>query len=116
MLQKQRRFIAVEQEYFRLWWDGIASYRQKRQDPRLQGPPGGGGEPGQAPRVRHLLTTRRLEFVIGGQVMHDETVAHFDDQILQLTALNLTSDSWGGSTVVNEYMEHQVILLWHPLD
>uniref|UniRef100_A0A8C0M4B0 Alpha-mannosidase n=1 Tax=Canis lupus familiaris TaxID=9615 RepID=A0A8C0M4B0_CANLF len=66
MLQKQRRFIAVEQEYFRLWWDGIASYRQKRQ-------------------VRHLLATRRLEFVIGGQVMHDETVAHFDDQILQLT-------------------------------
>eukprot|EP00071_Canis_lupus_P039188 XP_022272745.1 epididymis-specific alpha-mannosidase-like isoform X1 [Canis lupus familiaris] len=96
MLQKQRRFIAVEQEYFRLWWDGIASYRQKRQ-------------------VRHLLATRRLEFVIGGQVMHDETVAHFDDQILQLTALNLTSDSWGGSTVVNEYMEHRVILLWHPL-
>ena len=33
MLQKQRRFIAVEQEYFRLWWDGIASYRQKRQVP-----------------------------------------------------------------------------------
>lgn len=36
-------------------------------------------------KVRHLLATRRLEFVIGGQVMHDETVAHFDDQILQLT-------------------------------
>ncbi|XP_077731034.1 epididymis-specific alpha-mannosidase isoform X5 [Canis aureus] len=36
-------------------------------------------------QVRHLLATRRLEFVIGGQVMHDETVAHFDDQILQLT-------------------------------
>ncbi|XP_059228156.1 epididymis-specific alpha-mannosidase-like [Mustela nigripes] len=66
MLQKHRRFIAVEQEYFRLWWDGIASDRQKRQ-------------------VRHLLATRRLEFVIGGQVMHDEAVTHFDDQILQLT-------------------------------
>uniref|UniRef100_UPI00063C1023 epididymis-specific alpha-mannosidase-like n=1 Tax=Odobenus rosmarus divergens TaxID=9708 RepID=UPI00063C1023 len=66
MLQKHRRFIAVEQEYFRLWWDGIASDRQKRQ-------------------VHHLLATRRLEFVIGGQVMHDEAVTHFDDQILQLT-------------------------------
>nr|XP_035960565.1 epididymis-specific alpha-mannosidase [Halichoerus grypus] len=66
MLQNHRRFIAVEQEYFRLWWDGIASDRQKRQ-------------------VRHLLATRRLEFVIGGQVMHDEAVTHFDDQILQLT-------------------------------
>ncbi|CAK7294565.1 Epididymis-specific alpha-mannosidase [Vulpes lagopus] len=66
MLQKQRRFIAVEQEYFRLWWEGIASYSRNA-------------------RVRHLLATRRLEFVIGGQVMHDETVAHFDDQILQLT-------------------------------
>ncbi|XP_004396300.1 PREDICTED: epididymis-specific alpha-mannosidase [Odobenus rosmarus divergens] len=31
MLQKHRRFIAVEQEYFRLWWDGIASDRQKHQ-------------------------------------------------------------------------------------
>uniref|UniRef100_A0A452VDV2 Alpha-mannosidase n=1 Tax=Ursus maritimus TaxID=29073 RepID=A0A452VDV2_URSMA len=65
-LRKHRRFIAVEQEYFRLWWDGIASDRQKRQ-------------------VHHLLATRRLEFVIGGQVMHDEAVTHFDDQILQLT-------------------------------
>lgn len=36
-------------------------------------------------KVRHLLATRRLEFVIGGQVMHDEAVTHFDDQILQLT-------------------------------
>ncbi|KAB0343916.1 hypothetical protein FD754_020842 [Muntiacus muntjak] len=24
-LEKKRRFIAVEQEYFRLWWDGVAS-------------------------------------------------------------------------------------------
>lgn len=28
---KQRRFIAVEQEFFRLWWDGVASGEQKRQ-------------------------------------------------------------------------------------
>jgi epididymis-specific alpha-mannosidase len=27
----QRRFIAVEQEFFRLWWDGVASEQQKQQ-------------------------------------------------------------------------------------
>ncbi|XP_014445317.1 epididymis-specific alpha-mannosidase [Tupaia chinensis] len=65
-LGKQRRFIAVEQEFFRLWWDGIASEQQKHQ-------------------VRQLLDEGRLEFVLGGQVMHDEAVTHIDDQILQLT-------------------------------
>ncbi|XP_054409161.2 epididymis-specific alpha-mannosidase isoform X5 [Pongo abelii] len=63
---QQRRFIAVEQEFFRLWWDGVASDQQKHQ-------------------VRQLLEGGRLEFVIGGQVMHDEAVTHLDDQILQLT-------------------------------
>ncbi|XP_069925663.1 epididymis-specific alpha-mannosidase isoform X3 [Oryctolagus cuniculus] len=63
---QQRKFIAVEQEFFRLWWDSIASDRQKRQ-------------------VRQLLQEGRLEFVLGGQVMHDEAVTHLDDQILQLT-------------------------------
>uniref|UniRef100_A0A8D1VJJ0 Alpha-mannosidase n=3 Tax=Sus scrofa TaxID=9823 RepID=A0A8D1VJJ0_PIG len=63
---KRRRFIAVEQEYFRLWWDGFASAKRKQQ-------------------VRQLLAEQRLEFVLGGQVMHDEAVTHFDDQILQLT-------------------------------
>ncbi|XP_054967150.1 epididymis-specific alpha-mannosidase isoform X1 [Pan paniscus] len=63
---QQRRFIAVEQEFFRLWWDGVASDQQKYQ-------------------VRQLLEEGRLEFVIGGQVMHDEAVTHLDDQILQLT-------------------------------
>uniref|UniRef100_A0A5F8A1J9 Alpha-mannosidase n=1 Tax=Macaca mulatta TaxID=9544 RepID=A0A5F8A1J9_MACMU len=63
---QQRRFIAVEQEFFRLWWDGVASEQQKHQ-------------------VRQLLEEGRLEFVIGGQVMHDEAVTHLDDQILQLT-------------------------------
>ena len=24
-----RRFIAVEQEFFRLWWDGVATEKQK---------------------------------------------------------------------------------------
>lgn len=28
---RQRRFIAVEQEFFRLWWDGVASEQQKQQ-------------------------------------------------------------------------------------
>uniref|UniRef100_A0A452G320 Alpha-mannosidase n=1 Tax=Capra hircus TaxID=9925 RepID=A0A452G320_CAPHI len=65
-LEKKRRFIVVEQEYFRLWWDGVASDTQKGQ-------------------VRQLVAERRLEFVLGGQVMHDEAMTHFDDQILQLT-------------------------------
>ncbi|KAM7243441.1 hypothetical protein CapIbe_005935 [Capra ibex] len=65
-LEKKRKFIAVEQEYFRLWWDGVASDGQKGQ-------------------VRQLVAEGRLEFVLGGQVMHDEAVTHFDDQILQLT-------------------------------
>uniref|UniRef100_A0A8B9WNI0 Alpha-mannosidase n=1 Tax=Bos mutus grunniens TaxID=30521 RepID=A0A8B9WNI0_BOSMU len=67
-LEKKRRFIAVEQEYFRLWWDGVASDRQKGQ-------------------VHQLVAEGRLEFVLGGQVMHDEAVTHIDDQILQLTGL-----------------------------
>lgn len=28
---EERRFIAVEQEFFRLWWDTVASDAQKRQ-------------------------------------------------------------------------------------
>ncbi|XP_071600090.1 epididymis-specific alpha-mannosidase isoform X2 [Heliangelus exortis] len=63
---KQRRFIAVEQEFFRLWWDEVATARQKQQ-------------------VHELLQEGQLEFVIGGQVMHDEAVTLIDDQILQLT-------------------------------
>ncbi|XP_053528394.1 epididymis-specific alpha-mannosidase [Artibeus jamaicensis] len=65
-LRKHRRFVLAEQEYFRLWWDGVASEMQKQQ-------------------IRQLLAKGRLEFVTGGQVMHDEAVTHFDDQILQLT-------------------------------
>nr|KAF6501246.1 mannosidase alpha class 2B member 2 [Molossus molossus] len=65
-LSRHRRFISVEQEYFRLWWDYYASGKQKNQ-------------------VHRLVASGRLEFVIGGQVMHDEAVTHFDDQILQLT-------------------------------
>ena len=36
-------------------------------------------------KVRQLVAEGRLEFVLGGQVMHDKAVTHFDDQILQLT-------------------------------
>lgn len=28
---KERRFIAVEQEFFRLWWDTVASDTHKKQ-------------------------------------------------------------------------------------
>ncbi|KAJ3585771.1 hypothetical protein NHX12_014489 [Muraenolepis orangiensis] len=54
---KRGRFISVEQEFFRLWWD----------------------------TVRRLVKEGRLEFVLGGQVMHDEAVTDLDDQILQMT-------------------------------
>ncbi|KAF5905433.1 epididymis-specific alpha-mannosidase, partial [Clarias magur] len=63
---KSRKFIAVEQEFFRLWWDRTASQWHKKQ-------------------VRQLLREGRLEFIIGGQVMHDEAVTDIDDAILQLT-------------------------------
>ncbi|KAF3697878.1 Epididymis-specific alpha-mannosidase [Channa argus] len=63
---KDRRFIAVEQEFFRLWWDTVATDSHKRQ-------------------VRQLVKEGRLEFIIGGQVMHDEAVTDLDDQILQMT-------------------------------
>ncbi|XP_074085923.1 epididymis-specific alpha-mannosidase isoform X2 [Macrotis lagotis] len=63
---KQRKFIAVEQEFFRLWWSRVATDTQKHQ-------------------VHQLVKEGRLEFIIGGQVMHDEAVTHIDDQILQLT-------------------------------
>ncbi|XP_074948018.1 epididymis-specific alpha-mannosidase isoform X5 [Phalacrocorax aristotelis] len=66
MKGKQRKFIAVEQEFFRLWWDAVATDKYKQQ-------------------VHQLLQEGRLEFVIGGQVMHDEAVTLIDDQILQLT-------------------------------
>ncbi|XP_076017457.1 epididymis-specific alpha-mannosidase [Genypterus blacodes] len=63
---KGRKFIAVEQEFFRLWWDTVATDLQKKQ-------------------VRQLVKEGRLEFIIGGQVMHDEAVTDLDDDILQLT-------------------------------
>lgn len=64
--EPHRRFIAVEQEFFRLWWDTVATDKQKKQ-------------------VQHLVKEKRLEFIIGGQVMHDEAVTELNDQILQLT-------------------------------
>lgn len=66
MKVKHRRFIVVEQEFFRLWWDTVAGDFQKQQ-------------------VHQLVQEGRLEFIIGGQVMHDEAVTAVDDQILQLT-------------------------------
>ncbi|CAN9509590.1 unnamed protein product [Ophioblennius macclurei] len=63
---KERRFIAVEQEFFRLWWDTVATDSHKKQ-------------------VRQLVKEGRLEFIIGGQVMHDEAVTDLNDEILQMT-------------------------------
>ncbi|XP_060887004.1 epididymis-specific alpha-mannosidase [Labrus mixtus] len=62
----ERRFIAVEQEFFRLWWDTVATESHKKQ-------------------VRQLVKEGRLEFIIGGQVMHDEAVTDLNDEILQMT-------------------------------
>ncbi|OCT99309.1 epididymis-specific alpha-mannosidase isoform X2 [Xenopus laevis] len=62
----RRRFIVVEQEFFRLWWKLFAGNVEKQQ-------------------VRQLIREGRLEFIIGGQVMHDEALTTIDDQILQLT-------------------------------
>ncbi|CAJ1086096.1 epididymis-specific alpha-mannosidase [Xyrichtys novacula] len=61
-----RRFIAVEQEFFRLWWENVATDSHKKQ-------------------VRRLVKEGRLEFILGGQVMHDEAVTDLDDEILQMT-------------------------------
>uniref|UniRef100_A0A8C1FXU6 Alpha-mannosidase n=1 Tax=Cyprinus carpio TaxID=7962 RepID=A0A8C1FXU6_CYPCA len=63
---KSRKFIAVEQEFFRLWWVNVATDWHQKQ-------------------VRQLLNEGRLEFIIGGQVMHDEAVTDVDDAILQLS-------------------------------
>ncbi|XDA77731.1 hypothetical protein R6Z07M_007823 [Ovis aries] len=63
---KQHRFIILDQEFFRLWWDGVTSAKQKLQ-------------------VHEIVAQRLLEFVLGGQVMHDEVVTHVNDQTFQLT-------------------------------
>ncbi|XP_038045982.1 epididymis-specific alpha-mannosidase-like isoform X2 [Patiria miniata] len=63
---RNRRFIAVEQEFFRLWWTTVASDMQKKQT--------------------HLLVQYgQLEFIIGGQVMHDEAVSEYSATIQQMT-------------------------------
>lgn len=35
--------------------------------------------------MRQLVKEGRLEFIIGGQVMHDEAVTDLEDDILQMT-------------------------------
>lgn len=97
---KDRRFIAVEQEFFRLWWDTVAKDSHKKQvrtsvdakETSLQSficsylyikksTPNTLNNS----QVRQLLKEGRLEFIIGGQVMHDEAVTDLADEILQLT-------------------------------
>ena len=46
-------------------------------------------------KVCPLVDQGCLEFVLGGQVMHDEAVTHVDDQILQLTGLITHPQTWG---------------------
>ncbi|XP_041468534.1 epididymis-specific alpha-mannosidase-like [Lytechinus variegatus] len=61
-----RRFIAVEQEFFRLWWDGVATENQKSQ-------------------AQKFVSNGQMEFIIGGQVMHDEAVTELSAIIQQMT-------------------------------
>ena len=60
-----RRFIYVEQAFFSRWW-------QYQSDAMKQD-------------VRRLVAERRLEFVSGGWVMHDEATTHYIDMIDQTT-------------------------------
>ncbi|XP_061525257.1 epididymis-specific alpha-mannosidase isoform X1 [Phycodurus eques] len=76
---KNRRFIAVEQEFFRLWWDDVASVSQKKQVR-----PWHNSWKCQY-TVLQLVKEGRLEFVLGGQVMPDEAVTDIDDLLLQMT-------------------------------
>lgn len=86
----ERRFIAVEQEFFRLWWDTVATDTLKRQV-RLRSFLLTVWKCWNViwhtldVKVRQLVKEGRLEFVIGGQVMHDEAVTDLEDQILQMT-------------------------------
>lgn len=99
---KDRRFIAVEQEFFRLWWDTVAKDSHKKQvrtsvdtnetyfifsyvylkkEKKKEGTP----KTVNNSQVRQLVKEGRLEFIIGGQVMHDEATTDLDDEILQMT-------------------------------
>ena len=46
-------------------------------------------------KVHEIVAQRLLEFVLGGQVMHDEVVTHVNDQIFQLTGLITPSQTQG---------------------
>ncbi|XP_033119415.1 epididymis-specific alpha-mannosidase-like isoform X2 [Anneissia japonica] len=62
----EKRFIAVEQEFFRLWWNNVANNTQKD-------------------NVHDLIEKGQMEFIIGGQVMNDEAVTEYSANIQQLT-------------------------------
>ena len=46
-------------------------------------------------KVHEIVAQRLLEFVLGGQVMHDEVVTHVNDQTFQLTGLITPSQTQG---------------------
>lgn len=46
-------------------------------------------------KVHEIVAQRLLEFVLGGQVMHDEVVTHVNDQTFQLTGLITPSQTPG---------------------
>lgn len=55
-------------------------------------------------QLKQLLHEGRLEFIIGGQVMHDEAVTDVDDAILQLT---------GVCALYSRYYYYKNFVLYH---
>lgn len=58
--------------------------------------------------MRQLVKEGRLEFVLGGQVMHDEAVTDLEDEILQMTGaptpFNPNQMSGGGGVLTRAFL------------
>jgi len=50
----------------------------------------------------------RLEFILGGQVMHDEAVTDLDDQILQMTGNNAKLTSVERCNIIMNIMKELI--------
>ncbi|XXG47127.1 hypothetical protein AAC387_Pa02g1821 [Persea americana] len=64
-MDKNRKFIYVEQAFFQRWW--------RQQSSRVQS------------IVKKLVNSGQLEFINGGMCMHDEAATHYIDMIDQTT-------------------------------
>ena len=88
-LNPDRRFVIVEQWYFRRWYEA--------QNPAVQG------------TVKSLLASKQLVFAGGGLVMHDEASVTYIDMMDQTTAGIL----WIAQTFGQEYLP-RVVSQWDP--